>query len=347
MLRGLSRIYLATVLLLTLFVIYYAGFSIYASAREAAVNQAWEKTLGSSFNPVARYPKTTKNATAQLIEDTTNPDKAQFGLKRPLLQPAWSGGWKVLDSELDKPANQPVSLPTEVRDFLNAHQKQFSAVYAQVRKEAPQWDQDVEKGSAAPVANVSAATAMSRLIALDSLNKKQAGQTAAAQEACEIAMKIDAALHKRGGTVDLVVASSLDDIQSRLMRRLGESPAKWQEQLQAIDVEKNAQWSLAISAQHFSELVANSRDLISPRSGNYFGENSRVGEILTTLARPYLRVCAVDSSEAHRRTAEAIKEGRNSNSCIAWWNVPGKIWVADIQVVEKIFNQPQARSGKG
>src|SRR5258708_2994775 len=117
MLRGLSRLYLSVVLLLTLFGAYYIGFSILASQKERDVNEAWEKTLGSSFDPVAKFPKSTKNATAQMIEDMTNPDKNQFGLKRPLLQPAFSGGWKVLDAELNKPANQAVSLPAEVRAY--------------------------------------------------------------------------------------------------------------------------------------------------------------------------------------------------------------------------------------
>ena len=92
MLRGISRLYLSVVLLLTLFGAYYIGFSILASMKERDVNAAWEKTLGGSFDPVAKFPKTTKNATTQMIEDMTDPDKGQFGLKRPILQPAWPGG---------------------------------------------------------------------------------------------------------------------------------------------------------------------------------------------------------------------------------------------------------------
>src|SRR5258708_5769800 len=233
MFRRLGRLYISVVLLLTLFAAYYVGFSIYASAQEHAVNEAWTKTLGGSNDPVAKFPKTTKNATAQMIEDVTNIDKGQFGLKRPLLQPAWDGGWKVLEMELDKPAGQPVTLPVEVKDYLNAHQKQFSALYTQIKKEGPVWDQDLSKGSAAPMANVSAMMAISRLIALDALNKKASAQTAAAREASESALKIDAALHNRPGTVYLIAGSNLDDIQSRLLRRPGYSPTKSQEQAQS------------------------------------------------------------------------------------------------------------------
>jgi hypothetical protein len=350
MFRRLGRLYISVVLLLMLFAAYYVGFSILASSKEQSVNEAWAKTLGGPFDPIAKFPKTTKNASAQMIEDMTNPDKSQFGLKRPLQQPAWEGGWKVLDNELDKSADQPVTLPSEVKDFLNAHQKQFSAVYNQIRKEGPVWDQDLSKGSLAPIANVSAMMAISRLIALDALNKKQSGQTAAAREASDAALKIDATMHNRPGTVYLIAASNLDDIQSRLLRRLGDSQGKSQEKVQSADNAKTAEWSVAISAERFSQLMNDSPNLVSMfnyKFSLYFGkDSSKIGSVLTTLVRPYLRVCAADTSESLRRGVEELKAGKTVNDHTAWWNRPGKNWGIDLKIIEKSLNQAQTRTGK-
>ena len=285
-----------------------------------------------------------------MIEDVTNMDKGQFGLKRPLLQPAWDGGWKVLETELDKPAGQPVTLPVEVKDYLNAHQKQFSALYTQIKKEGPVWDRDLSKGSMGPMANVSAMMTISRLIALDALNKKASAQDAAAREAAESALKIDATMHNRPGTVYLVAGSNLDDIQSRLLRRLGDSPAKSQGQSQSADYENTAQWSTAISAEHFSKLMndnPNLMSLFSYKFSLYFGkDSSKVGTVLTTLARPYLRVCAADTSESLRRGVEELKAGKAVTDHTAWWNRVGKGWGIDLKIVEKIVNQAREKTRK-
>jgi hypothetical protein len=334
-----------------LFGAYYIGFSILASAKEHEVDEAWAKTLGSPFDPAAKFPKTIKNATAQMIEDLTNPDKNQFGLKRPLLQPAWDGGWKVLETELDKPANQAVSLPVEVKDFLNAHQKLFSTLYSQIKKESPVWDQDLSKGAAAPIANVSTIMATSKLIALDALNKRESGQNAAAREASDAALKIDATMHNRPGTIYLVAGSNLDDIQSRLLRRLGDSPDKSQAQIHATDYENAALWNTAISAEHFTKLIndnPNLMSLFSYKFSLYFGkDSSKVGGVLTTIARPYLRVCAADTSESLRLGVEELKAGKPVTDHTAWWNRVGKGWGIDLKIVEKTLNQAKEKSGKG
>src|SRR6185369_9342727 len=169
--------------------------------------------------------------------------------------------------------------------------------------------------------------------------------------ACEAGLRIDASVHNRPGPVYLITASNLDDIQSKLIGRVGDSSTKSQEQTQTKDYQESAEWTAAISAKLFSQLVNDSPNLtgfLNYKFSQYFGKDSnKVGSLLTTLARPYLRVCAADTSESLRQSVEELKAGKPTTDHTAWWNRPGKMWGLDLRIAEKTLNQAKAKAAKG
>lgn len=327
--KVLRRFIQAAAILIVLFALCYVGLYLKASSAERKVEQAWASTFIDLDSLPSRFPQTDKNATAALLEEMFK-DGGKLGMRGIKCLPPWENGWEAISIE--------GQLPEDARSYLETHQSELLSVYGQIRKEAPQWDMDIEKLSACPTPNFLRQRAISQLFLLDALNKSQQGKSKEATEAFEAAWLANSSLRRRPELITQLISMSIDRAIARVSPEIKDLPDEWQKRFTEHDYRESIQTAFAHQAWMHLQMARVYSNMTGIASGGHFDGDSRLGNLATALGRPYFRLCGANSAEAIRQSllefikqkehpdsfdAEAISKARRDS--IAEWNVQ-KCW---------------------
>jgi hypothetical protein len=319
------------VILVLLFVLYYAGFTWMANRQEEDVNRAWAKVLFDPGSLPERYPPQETNETAEMLERDVAAEGNPFQLTGVTRIPPWSNGWKILDDVLAEPADR-IDLPLDVKQYLSSHESDFAAIYRQVHDERPRWEHDI-RFSHISFPDLMALRALTTLIATDALGKAQDGRSRDAIGAFGAAWEIVGALRNRPEEICQLTAMSLDRILGMTLRKMSRVPAEWQARVVEHDYRDHIKVSILLGRWEICQIANRSSDLMANRN------SVLSGALVTKLGRPYFRLCALDASAAvSRELAQrdrdvcALDSRRKQNPAdsLSWWN-----WYAGPSMVDR------------
>src|SRR5438046_7730681 len=115
-----------------------------AAYQEQSEARAWRNTLFDLASLPDRFPKTERNATAQMLIDLTAADNHGFQFKG-ITREAWPGSWNYIETELNHQTDQLTPVPKAARAYLDQNAADLDKVYAQIGKAAPCWEMDLKQ----------------------------------------------------------------------------------------------------------------------------------------------------------------------------------------------------------
>jgi hypothetical protein len=289
----------AAIILIVLFALCYVGLYLKVSPMEKEVEQAWAETFSNLDSLPSRFPQTDKNQTAILLEEMFK-DGGKLGLRGLECLPPWDRGWKLVDS------GGPVA--QDAQNYLEAHQSELLSMYEQIRRQAPQWEMDIEKFSACPIPNLLQQRAISRLFLLDAMNKSQQGKSKEAAEAIEAAWIANSSLRRRPELITQLIAMHIDRTIARVAPEIPRLTDEWQERLVEHDYRESIKTALAHQAWVHLQMARVYSDMTGIARGMQGEAGSQLGKLATRLARPYFRLCGANSAEAIRQSLIEYKK---------------------------------------
>lgn len=179
-------IFAGTIAVVTL-VIWLAGHALYAPPKHPLDGTPWPYALGRLRDVPKRYPSQDVSTNAaevvrlaaaldiDLEQETTRPR----GPSR--LIPLRSATREYLASTLSVPGDHREPLPAPIAQYLAGHQPALAAVRAQLNANAPpRWRSDAQDLSDPQRPNLGAHNELTRLLAVDALERHRAGDDATA-----------------------------------------------------------------------------------------------------------------------------------------------------------------------
>ena len=330
--------------LVVLVLAYYVGGNALAQSKEKAVDQTLARLRLDRSSLFTRYPAAERNATATMLSDLVAPGEGSLGLRGTVRTPPWPQGWAVLDEDLDKATDEVALLPEAVRGYLAGNAGRLSTAYRQVRDERPRWEMNLGELERAPVPNLLEQKAIANVILIDCLNKTQQGRSSEALEAFESEWRINQSLRERPELISQLSAISIDEKLGKMIRKLREVPAVWQQRLVAHDYRKSVQESLIFDAWLLQASVKRSPEVMfSPDWG------PAVRGIASKLGEPCIRLMAIESLEAVLTSVAAVSERdycstefgfANSvlKNRLSWWNSLGRRAIANVDAGLRVSN---------
>lgn len=282
-----------------LFILCYIILSLWASVQEQAVDQAWMAMRIDPRTLPSRFPTTQSNTTAHMLSDMIK------RLPRPL--PLHE---EFVRGILDTPTDDIPPLPEDLRRYLQVHATQLMALYAQVQRESPQWDFDLEKAAKytdAPVPDFLEHRNWTLVFASDILEKTRQGEPHEALAAFSAAWTINAALRQRPEVMSQRIAMHMDTLLAKVLRKMHDVPPAWQSRLLEHDYHKSQQLAFAVEAWRFATLMRG--DVFAQSEKFKRGVMERLSEwSVAVLGKPYFRLCGVNSAEALRQGVQALQQ---------------------------------------
>lgn len=324
------RLLLIAAILVILFALCYAGLYLKASSAEREVERAWASSFIDLDSLPSRFPQTDKNSTAILLEEMFK-DGGKLGMRGIECLPPWKGEWKVMEIE--------GRIPQDARIYLEAHQSELLSMYEQIRREAPQWDMDIEKLSGCPTPNFLRQRAISQLLLLDAIDKSQQGESKESAEAFEAAWRANSSLRSRPELITQLISMSIDRAIARVSPEIKDLPDEWQKRFTEHDYRESIQTAIAHEAWVSLQMARVYSDMTQMVSG---AQTSRLGKLATTMGRPYFRLCGANSAESirqslieyrkqkeHPESFDAKAIGKALSDSIADWNIQGQHTVSN------------------
>ncbi|MEG3931195.1 MULTISPECIES: hypothetical protein [unclassified Microcoleus] len=306
-----------------------------------------------------RFPKTEPNDAALKLR----PSFAKVGFNV-----GWGSFFQelnqYLDAEIAKP-NDTINPPSEkLQRYLASQQTALAELRQQVlNNEVPHWGTDItwilEGDMTVSLPPYLWQVNSQRVLALDILEKYRKGQTEAAAEMLEVSWKINQPLTENPLLLPQLVGLIVAKYPAGVMRKADRLPTQWQQRLLERDYRESILTSLQgeyLSKFKFSQDFAwkyswsSILEASDPLSGlgilSLFQTETNYPPTLEdkildwTLShvlvwfkpviKPYVRLCAIDTYHAYKRSLAA---SRQHNFCasdsaqakdFAWWNYIGR-----------------------
>jgi hypothetical protein len=288
--------------------------------KEKPVSDAWQMLTGKTPEgyfqaALQQFPKSGMNETARQLEELTT----RLGIFNPMPNRLYDGQRKnfvgpfdTLDaptyvvSQSRKSTDDIEEAPAKLQDYLKNHRADLNALYSLVqRNETPRWETDIALLSRAPVPALFYHRQLHGLIALDILERTRKGETAAAQAALETSWKINQSLRERPEFLSQMVALSVLDLQTGVLRKMERVPDTWQKRIALAAWQESFWRAMELDAVAISREMT---DTVTPvRSARWFDLL-----INSPLGRPLRRLAGVEMLEV---SDEALSLIRNSSFC--------------------------------
>jgi hypothetical protein len=296
----------------------------------------------------ARFPRTTKNATAVRLEELSVPlgvNLRPLAEKPPPIEdrdPRAVATTQLLNStndyltkELQQP-NESIGVPpAELTSFVSTHQNQLRAIERYLNENAmPTWTFNPDDMKTTPLPNLLGYVRMSKLLSAHALVAQTKGRASEAWEAMQALTRLSQSLEPEPVLITQLISIALAKNEAGYARKLAAPVPDWQQEFSRHNFQQQILEGLLGEQLHLSEELGNA---LEPEPGTHVDATDRwLGTVRAALGRPYFRRCVADTWHVHAQLRRQLK---NTNVCdldavrlqseisrgLATWNNPARI----------------------
>jgi hypothetical protein len=347
----MKKLLLVIVVLVAL--VWFAGARFLNTTALTAGSARWPNNLGTANDIAHHFPRLPMNEAATRVAELSKPLGVQFderpagitSLRAPLnayLARAVAG----VNDDIDAP-------PPAVAAWLAQHGNELRAVQQQlVAQDPPQWPVDAEALLDAPIPRLLAHMDLFRLLAVDALEQRRAGNDAVAWDDLHASWKLSQGLLTRPELISQLIAIAGTRLANGVAAKLSAPTPAWRHELSSFDFGAAAVAALAYEGTH-GWRVARAYPAGEPAD---VAKQTRIERLAATVAGPWTRYRAGQSLDAQRELATELaslracdphpRTPRDTPNLTEAWRRIGRVR-AEVEGVEKLLALKAARAQSG
>lgn len=312
--------------LLALLAFGVAAFFLFCAISELSERQLLaelDRRWGSFDEVLERFPaRSEPNAAALELErigESLGFSVVPHWRRKPVRMGPWDdrGAADYISTEETRdPLERPQALPPELKALIEDN----GALLARVlHLETPRWERELETFDADGVPNLLGMLRLHRLLNVWALSELRKGKGDKVLEISETMWRLSSALRDEPHLIARVITIAMERSQLRLLARLEEVPSRW------VKRSKTMKHEVALENVMRFEVWRIARDDLEPSGVFAF-------PVLSTLAKPYLKLCQLDAASAatlmiedelaRERTCRVDPHPQELDAAywFSWWN---------------------------